>query len=312
MSSRDTNAGVIGFIGLGVMGEPICRNLARKSGKRVIGFDLDAAPLGRLALDGVTPAVSVAELVDDAAIVFLSLPGGKQLDAICGTTCGTTGEKDSAREGGLLRLTRPGQTVVDLGTSPVDLTRKLGAAFAAHGVDYADAPVARTRQAAEDGTLSIMVGAGPAVFARIEPLLRCCASDVTHCGGVGAGQVVKILNNMVLAQNVAALAEAASIAEAEGVEKRLLFETLSKGSADSFALRNHGMKAMLPEVFPERAFSTDYMLKDMDYALALAAHAGVAASGAENAAALLRQAIAQGYGAHYWPVIARLMRTTGK
>ena len=94
------------------------------------------------------------------------------------------------------------------------------------------------------------------------------ASEVTHCGEAGAGQAVKILNNMILFQTGVALAEALSIARANGIDGKILFETLTKGSADSFALRNHGMKAMLPGVFPERAFSTDYALKDLSYAIA--------------------------------------------
>ena len=83
------------------------------------------------------------------------------------------------------------------------------------------------------------------------------ASEVTHCGEAGAGQAVKILNNMILFQTGVALAEALTIARAHGIDGKVLFETLTKGSANSFALRNHGMKAMLPGVFPERAFSTD-------------------------------------------------------
>jgi hypothetical protein len=93
------------------------------------------------------------------------------------------------------------------------------------------------------------------------------ASEVTHCGEAGAGQAVKILNNMVLFQTVVGLAEALCIARANGVDGKILFETLTKGSADSFGLRNHGMKAMLPGVFPQRAFSTNYALKDLVYAI---------------------------------------------
>ena len=115
-----------------------------------------------------------------------------------------------------------------------------------------------------------MVGAAPDLFAKVEPLIRHFATEVTNCGGIGAGQVTKILNNMVLFQTVNALAEAAAIARRSGVEPKLLFETLSKGSADSFALRNHGLKAMIPGEFPERAFSTEYALKDLSYALDLA------------------------------------------
>ena len=168
-------------------------------------------------------------------------------------------------------------------------------------------PVARTREAAQKGTLSVMVGAEPEVFARIEPLLRCVATDITHCGGVGAGQIVKILNNMVLFQTVNALAEALAVGRRSGMDVALLFETLSKGSADSFALRNHGMKAMLPGVFPERAFSTEYALKDLGYALELGRETGVRLRGAEIADEVLRETIAAGYGREYFPALARIV-----
>ena len=97
-----------------------------------------------------------------------------------------------------------------------------------------------------------MVGADDATFARLRPLLALMGSEITQCGPVGSGQVVKILNNMVLIETVIALAEALALARRNGLDGRVLFETLTKGSADSFALRNHGMKAMLPGTFPSR------------------------------------------------------------
>jgi 3-hydroxyisobutyrate dehydrogenase-like beta-hydroxyacid dehydrogenase len=158
----------------------------------------------------------------------------------------------------------------DLGTSSVSQTRDFAGQLQARGAAWADAPIARTRQAAQDGTLSVMVGATPAHYAAIEPLIRCFATDVTLCGDVGAGQVTKILNNMVLFETVNALSEAVAVAKHNGVDPKLLLDALSKGSADSFALRNHGMKAIVPGNFPERAFSTEYALKDLSYALELA------------------------------------------
>jgi len=246
-------ADIIGFIGVGTMGEPMCRNMARKSGATVLACDRDPVPLKRLAADGVKTA-SLDEIVESAGTILLSLPGGKEVEQIC------------LGEGGLLRKAKPGWTVIDLSTAPVVLARRLYAEFEGKGAAFADAPVARTRQAAIDGTLSIMVGATAQCFARIEPLLHHMASDVTHCGEAGSGQAVKILNNMVLFQTVVALGEALSIARAYGVDGKVLFDTLAKGSADSFALRNHGMKAQLAGIFPERAFSTEYALKDLSYA----------------------------------------------
>ena len=285
-------SGPIGFIGLGVMGEPMCRNLAVKGGIPVTAFDLDPAPVRRLAADGVRAAQSVDALAREAEVVFLSLPGGTEVAAVCDA---------------LLPSLRAGSCVVDLSTAPVRLARDLAGRCAARGVAFADAPVARTRAAAAQGTLSIMVGAPLATFERIRGLLACMGSDVSHCGGPGAGQLAKLMNNMVLAQNVVALAEALAVAKAAGVDPATLFDVLAKGSADSFALRNHGMKALLPGAFPERAFSAEYMLKDVGYALELAAECGLHLSGAENARELLRETIAAGFGAEYFPALAKVV-----
>ncbi len=287
----------IGFIGLGVMGEPMCRNLAAKCGRRVVAFDLDPDPLERLRAAGVTAASSIGEVARSADVIILSLPGGEQLAEVC----------DS--DGGLLGEIGAGRTVVDTSTSPVGLTREIAAKFEALGVDYCDAPIARTRQAAQAGTLSIMVGGKSEIFERIRPLLDCMASDVAHCGAVGAGQIVKLMNNMVLMQTVQALSEALTIGRRAGLDGETLFDVLSKGSADSFALRNHGMKAMLPGEFPERAFSTEYAQKDLRYALDLAAETGTNASGARNAAETLEAARELGYGANYWPVMVKAVDT---
>ncbi|WP_315701967.1 MULTISPECIES: NAD(P)-dependent oxidoreductase [unclassified Bradyrhizobium] len=284
----------LGFIGLGVMGEPICRNLVTKSNAGVITFDLAREPLERIESAGAAIAASVADVVRQSELIFLCLPSATHVRA--------------AFEGdGILAHIRPQQIVVDLGTSSVKQTRDFAAQLQIKGAAWVDAPIARTRQAAQDGTLSVMVGASPELFAAIEPLIRCFATDVTLCGEVGAGQVTKILNNMVLFETVTALAEAVAVARRSGVDPELLLQTLSKGSADSFALRNHGLKAIVPGAFPERAFSTEYALKDLSYALELAADAGVALRGAELTGTILQEAIDAGTGKAYFPVIAKLI-----
>ncbi len=270
----------LGFIGLGVMGEPMCRNLAAKSGQPVLAFDVKKA------------GSSVKEISGTCDTVFLSLPGAVEVEAVCAE---------------LLPGMEKGGCVVDLSTAPASLARDLHARFAARGVEFADAPVARTREAAQAGTLSVMVGGPAKTFARIRPLLACMASDITHCGGPGAGQTMKLVNNMVLFQNVVALAEALAVVRRAGVDPGLALEVLSKGSADSFALRNHGMKAMLANRYPERAFSTEYALKDLGYALELAREAGLELSGAANARALLEKSRAAGFGAEYFPALAKIV-----
>jgi 3-hydroxyisobutyrate dehydrogenase-like beta-hydroxyacid dehydrogenase len=288
-------ATTLGFIGLGVMGEPMCRNLARKSGAAVVAFDQRAEPVAALAGDGVAAAASAADVAARAEIVFLCLPGEPQVRAVC------------LGPDGLAARARPGQTVVDMSTAPVALARELGQAFAGRRVDFADAPVARTALAAKDGTLSIMVGGEPGVFERLHPYLACMGTEITHCGPVGAGQAVKLMNNMVVAQTVVALAEALAVARASGaVDPRVLFETLAKGSADSFVLRNHGMRSLLPDTHPTHgAFPTSYIIKDLSYALALAESAGITLEQASTTRRLMDRTAAAGYRDNYYTAVIR-------
>lgn len=285
----------IGFIGLGTMGGPMCRNLALKQAGTVLAFDLRAEAFDALNGASFQRASSVREIGESCETILLSLPAGEHVREVC------------LGVDGLLETVNSGATVIDTSTAPPALARELHAAFAAKGVGFADAPVARTRQAAIDGTLCIMVGGDKALYKRIEPLLRDMASDITHCGGPGCGQVVKILNNMVLFANVAALSEALAIAKQQGLDPETFCEAVSHGSGDSFALRNHVAKAVLPDVFPEGAFSVRYASKDLDYARDLAREAGIDAQAAERVRALFDEAIEAGYGDHYHPVIARLI-----
>jgi 3-hydroxyisobutyrate dehydrogenase-like beta-hydroxyacid dehydrogenase len=284
----------MGFIGLGVMGEPMCRNLAQKTAGAVLAFDLDPAPLERLSAHGVRSA-GLAEMMATCDAIFMSLPSGEVVQQVCHAP------------DGLLQQARAGQCIVDLSTSRVDTTRQLALEFSELGVDFADAPVARTRAAAESGTLAVMVGATPAVFDRIKPLLETFATDISLCGPVGCGQVVKILNNMVLFETVLALSEAKVIGERAGVDPSVLFRTLASGSADSFALRSHGMKSMLPGEFPEKAFSVRYALKDLSYALQLAQETGVDARAAQVVESWMKAAIDDGLGDLYHPVVSRMV-----
>jgi 3-hydroxyisobutyrate dehydrogenase-like beta-hydroxyacid dehydrogenase len=288
---------VLGFVGLGVMGEPMCKNLAAKSGARVVAFDPRSAPLEALAPLGVERAASAADVAARAEIVFVCLPGEPEVRAVC------------LGAGGVMARLDAGRTLVDMSTVPVALARELGAAALARGVAFADAPVARTAQAAREGTLSIMVGGEPALFERLRPYLACMGTEITHCGAVGAGAAVKLMNNMVVAQTVVALAEALAVARASGaVDPEVLFRTLAKGSADSFVLRNHGMKSLLPDDHPTRgAFPTSYIIKDLSYAIALAEEAGLDLAQAATTKRLMEQTAAAGYRDSYYTAVIRTM-----
>ena len=286
---------MIGFIGLGVMGEPICRHMAQKSGKAVLGYDISAEALERAKAHGIKAAASVREIGEACDTVFLSLPGALEVKQVC------------VGRASLLIHMKPSTYVVDLSTTPVSLTRDLEARFSARGINFVDAPVARTRAAAEEGRLSVMVGCKEPVFARVKPLLAHFAAEITRCGPPGAGQAMKIVNNMILFQNVAALAEALAVIRKLGLDPAKALEVLSKGSADSFALRHHAMKAMLPNKYPERAFSVEYALKDVSYAMELAKLTRIDLTGLKNAKALLEKAAAAGHTAEYFPVVAKVV-----
>jgi 3-hydroxyisobutyrate dehydrogenase-like beta-hydroxyacid dehydrogenase len=287
-----TELPTLGFIGLGVMGGGMCANVVRKHGGAVHVFDMNPEALAAQVAGGAVGAESVAEVAGKAQIIFLSLPGGKQVGAVCAE---------------IAAHAAPGTIVADLSTTGLADARGAAAMLAKAGVLFADAPVARTRQAAIDGTLSIMVGASPELFAQLEPLLRMMGSDVTHCGEVGCGQVVKLVNNTLLFENVAAIAEMMVVAERAGVAPATLIAAVGLGSGNSFALQTHGAKAMAPRDFPTKAFPSTYALKDLGYAIELAGQMGVEPHMANRAAQYYQTAVDQGIGEKYFPAIIEVV-----
>ena len=282
----------IGFIGLGVMGGPMCANLVARSGLPVWGLDREPAAADAIAAPGFHAAGDLGRLVAESDIVFLSLPGIAQVEEVCRGIFAAPG-----------RI----RTIVDMSTSAVRQTRAVAAEAEKLGITYLDAPVARLRQAARDGTLSIMVGGPADAFEAVLPLLGCMGTDITHCGPVGCGQVVKILNNMTVFMTVHTLAEALTIGRRAGVDGDLLLKTMSLGSSDSFALRNVGLKHLAKDFFPLATFPTDYAIKDIRLALELARDGEVSATLADTTRALLERTRDAGFAREYYPVMIRLI-----
>jgi len=287
---------VLGFIGLGVMGSRMSANLIRRSGATVVVYDVVEQAVRTATELGAEACADVANVAERSDMVFLSLPSIAEVESVCEELLAGTG--------------RPA-VIVDMSTSDVARTRRLASRLDAEGIALIDAPVARLRQAAEDGTLLITVGATEARFAAVRPYLSCMGSDIVHAGGPGSGQVMKILNNMVLFLNMNALAEALAIGRAAGVDGARLFETLQLGSADSFALRKTATATMIPDEFPARAFPTNYAIKDLALALQLARHTGVSAPAARQTMGLLERTRDAGYGDNYYPVMLRLVDGRG-
>ena len=290
---------ILGFIGVGVMGEKMCRNLAQKSGRTVFAYDRNPAPLERLSAHGVKATTSLAEVIARTDIIFLSLPGEPQVrEVVLG-------------DDGLFAHARPGQVILDCSTCPVRLAQKIAEAAAAKGVRFLDAPVARGVKAAENGTLNFMVGGDQEDFDTVLPFIKCMGGDITLCGAPGAGQAVKLMNNMIVAQTVQAIAEALKVARESGaVDGRMLFETLATGSADSFVLRNHGIKSMLPDLHPTETFPVRYIMKDLGYALELAKSCGIRMTGAEATMDLLKRADAMDFGDRYYTILIEALGMT--
>lgn len=273
----------------------MCRNVATKHAGAVLAFDLSARARDALADSGAQLVADVADIWSSADIVLLSLPGGKQVEAVC------------LGPGGLLAADRKPRIVIDLSTTSVATARKMANELGQHGVAFADAPVARTREAAQRGELSIMVGAQEALYTEVEPVLGYMGTDVLHVGDVGSGQFVKLVNNALLDVNVIAIAEAIGMAEKVGVDPAVMIDAVSRGSGDSYALHHHAPKSMLPRTYPERSFPPEYKIKDLSYLLELAEALGSPARSMELALRYYEETIAAGYGGRYFTAVREVI-----
>lgn len=284
----------IGFIGLGAMGEPMARNLLKR-GMPLVVHDVRPDPVAGLTTAGARGAATPREVAASSDVIITMLPGR---DEVASVYLGAGGVRDGCRSG---------QIAIDMSTVPPMTTRQVAAELAPRGVRMLDAPVARTREAAVSGTLSIMVGGERAVFEECRDILGAMGSDVSYCGELGAGEVVKLINNMVLMGNIAALAEGLTLGVKAGVNAGTLVDVLSKGSSDSFALRNHVAKFALRGDFGEGRFSVDYALKDIRYAMEMAESLTVPLVQHAVTRQLYTLAKAQGFARNYYPVVFKVV-----
>ena len=292
--NKDINIKKIGFIGLGVMGMSMFKNLAKYKEYILQGFDSDNDKLNSIKKLNLKQALNIEEIYKTNDLIITCLPGGKHVEHLY--------YKENA-----MSFVRKNQIIVDMSTSQPDLMLKLEKDLKIKEAFIADAPIARTRQAAVDGTLAIMVGATNNIFEKIRPILELMGSDVMHCGPVGTGQFTKIINNMILFQNVLALSEASKIAEHYKIDTETLFKNISNCSGDSFALKNHGLKSIARDIFPNPAFSVKYAQKDLSYALEMANQMGLSTPGSTTINNLFSKAIDEGYGDLYFPVIKKIL-----
>lgn len=285
----------LGFIGLGIMGGPMARNLI-KAGYRVTGFDTNPARMAEFVAAGGKPAASAAEVGRASEIVCLSLPTGDVVrQVVVGADVGT---------GGLATVMKSGTAILDLSTTEPKVAQDAAAACAARGIDFLDAPVSGGEQGALDAALSIMVGGDAAAFARCRPIFSSMGKSVVHMGGSGMGQAAKLINNLIVAAGFAAVCEGWALAVKAGLDPAILHEAIKGGWAGSRV-----MEETIPRLL-QRNFvpggTVDIMTKDVGYALNMARTLDLPVPVTALVHELFRMAKAQGKGPKAQPVLITL------
>ena len=213
----------IGFVGLGIMGKPMSKNLL-KAGYSLVVFDIAPGPVAELTQAGAAQGATCADTASQADIVIAMLPDGPEVErAILG-------------DGGVLEGARRGSVIVDMSSISPMVSQKVAAACEAKGVDFVDAPVSGGEPKAIDGTLAIMAGGKPEIFERVLPILRKMGGSVTLTGAVGAGNVTKLANQIMVACNIAAMGEALVLATRAGLDPEVVFNAVKGGLAGSAVL----------------------------------------------------------------------------
>lgn len=251
----------VGFLGLGIMGGPMAVNLVR-AGFDVIGYNRSRAKIDRLVGQGGRAAGDIAEAVRDADFVVTMLPDSPDVEAVV------------LGEDGVLAHAKAGAVLIDCSTIRPDTARRVAAAGAQRSIPVLDAPVSGGEQGAIDGALSIMVGGDDDAFAAAAPVFDAVGKTIVHVGPSGAGQTVKAANQLIVAGNIALLAEALVFLEAHGVDTEAGLRVLGGGLAGSKVLDAKGEKMRSREFAP--GFRIELHHKDMGIVAAAAREAGVA------------------------------------
>jgi 2-hydroxy-3-oxopropionate reductase len=256
-------ADIVGFIGLGVMGKPMARNLMKR-GYRLVVHNRSRSSVDELAADGATAAESPADVARQSSIVITMVPDTPDVELVL------TGDR------GVLGSLVHGSVVIDMSSISPVATKRLSAAVAARGGQMLDAPVSGGEVGAINGTLSIMVGGDRATFDRVTPILACMGNPerIVYIGESGAGQVCKVCNQVAIGGALAGVSEAFALARKAGVDAARVREALLGGFAASRVLEVHGERMLKGNYKP--GFRTALYQKDLRLANE-AAHANAVA-----------------------------------
>ena len=286
----------VGFIGVGNMGGPMCRNIIKNTNHEVVVFDLDPAAIQRCTALGASSGGSVADVAKRCDVVITSLPIPRIVEEVA---LGAAGITENAR---------PGTVYIDLSTNAPATARRLAEGARAKGLGMLEAPVSGGVARATDGTIVIMVGGVAATFEQQLPLLKSFSAEVIHVGDVGFGSVAKLINNMLAFCNSAAAAEALMMGKRAGIDMAKLDAVIRNASGDSSGYRNMATKALAGNY--AATFALDLAHKDLRLAMELADEVGVPGMVAPQVLNLMRMARGMGLGGMDSTSIMRVYETT--
>lgn len=269
----------VGFIGIGTIGMPMAKNIVR-GGYDVTVFDLAPARVAEMREFGAVGAGSIAEAVRGQDIVITMLPDAPDVEAA------------ALEAGGILESIGRDAIYIDMSTIDPATTRRVGEQFAGRGVRMIDSPVTRSVEQAITGNLALLIGGDVTVFEEVKPLLGCMADTMTHCGPLGNGSAMKLVNNFMSAGIVSLMSEAMAMGVKAGLTLELMIDASSKTGTRNF---------MLQEFLPSRAFAGNFKagffsrlsLKDQRLALSMAEAGGVEAPVGRTVYGLLEQTAAK-------------------
>lgn len=242
----------IGFIGLGIMGKPMVKNLL-KAGHEVVVYDIVAENLQAAVRDGAVAGKNAAAIAAECPVVITMLPNSPHVKAV-------VMEKDGVLEGA-----KAGLILIDMSSIAPLASKEICEACKKKGVRMLDAPVSGGEPKAIDGSLSIMVGGDKALFEEMKPILSCMGASIVLCGDVGAGNTTKLANQMIVAGNIAVLAEALTLAKKAGVDPETVFQAIKGGLAGSTVM--NAKAPMMIEGNFKPGFRIDLHIKDLNNAL---------------------------------------------
>jgi 2-hydroxy-3-oxopropionate reductase len=271
----------VGFVGTGLMGLPMARNL-RKAGFPVTAYNRTRSRAEPLVADGATLAGSPREVAERSDVVITIVSDTPDVQQVI------------LGEDGIIAAARPGMTVVDMSTISPRVTKQIAADLAARGVDMLDAPVSGGEKGAIEATLSIMVGGRQEVVERCRPLFEAMGKKLVYCGENGQGQMVKLCNQIAIASNLVAAAEAVAFAKKAGVDPLTMVEAVGAGAAGSWVINVLGPKMAQHDFAP--GFMVKLQQKDLRLVMQAASELGVSLPGAMLANQLFTSVEAVGGG----------------